>query len=116
VLNQLVVAAQDYLRQHLGDAVHMADLVRHIGLGRSRLFDLFKAVTGLTPNDYLLRLRVGRAKELLLEPDLSLTNIAMACGFSSSQYFSKVFRKYTGQTPLDHRREAQAQLRRRLAR
>jgi len=114
-LNKLVLAAQDYLREHMGDAVHMADLVRHIGLGRSRLFDLFKTVTGLTPNDYLLRLRVGRAKELITEPELSLTNIAMACGFSSSQYFSKVFRKYTGQTPLDYRREAQSHVRRRMA-
>jgi len=97
----LVVAAQEYLKQHLGEPIRMPDLIKHVGLGRSRLFESFKSVTGLTPNDYLLRLRVRKAQELLEHPIQSLTT-----GFSSSQYFSNVFRKYTGQTPRECRREA----------
>ena len=102
----LVVAAQEYLKQHLAEPIRMSDLINHIGRGRSRLFESFKSITGLTPNDYLLRLRVKKAQELLAQPGQSLTEIALTTGFSSGQYFSNVFRKYTGQTPRECRREA----------
>ena len=100
----LVVAAREFLKKNLANSISMADLVKHIGLGRSRMFDLFKSVTGMTPNDYLLRLRVEKAKELLANPDRSITDVALAAGFSSCQYFDNVFRKYTGQTPQEFRR------------
>jgi AraC-like DNA-binding protein len=106
ISNELVVAAQDYLKQHLAEPIRMPDLIKHIGLGSSRLFQLFKSSTGLTPNDYLLRLRVDKAKELLAHPGQSITDVALESGFSSAQYFSGVFRKYAGQTPRDYRRAA----------
>ena len=61
-------------------------------------------MTGLTPNDYLLRLRVKKAQELLAQSRQSLTDVGLATGFSSGQYFSNVFRKYTGQTPREYQR------------
>jgi transcriptional regulator GlxA family with amidase domain len=100
----LVVAAQDYLQRHLAEHIRMPDLVKHIGLGHTQLFHLFKSATGLTPNDYLMRVRVEKAKELLAHPAPSVTDIALATGFSSGQYFSNVFRKYAGQTPREYRR------------
>jgi AraC-like DNA-binding protein len=103
VSHELVVAAEDYLKEHLTEHIRMPDLIKHIGLGPSRLFQLFKSSTGLTPNDYLVRLRVDKAKELLARPQQSVTDIAMATGFSSAQYFSGVFRKYAGQTPREYR-------------
>lgn len=104
--NELVTAAQDYLKHHLGEPIRISDLIRHIGLGQSRLFHLFKSATGLTPNDYLLRLRVEKAKELLARPGPSVTAIALEVGFSSAQYFSDVFRKYAGKTPREYRQGA----------
>ena len=106
ISNKLVLAAQGYLKRHLDEPIHIPDLVKHIGLGQSRLFHLFKSATGLTPTDYLLRLRIERAKELLARPAQSVTEIALATGFSSGQYFSDVFRKYAGQTPREYRQEA----------
>jgi AraC-like DNA-binding protein len=103
VSHELVVAAQEYLKQHLAEPVRMPDLVKHIGLGQSQLFHLFKVATGLTPNDYLVRLRVEKAKELLARPRQSVTDVALEAGFSSAQYFSGVFRKYSGQTPREYR-------------
>ena len=99
----LVEAAKQYLRDRLGDPLRMPDLVSHIGLGRTRFFELFKVKTGMTPNDFLTRLRIERAEEMLADASASLTDIAMACGFNSSQYFSNVFRQHTGQTPLAFR-------------
>ena len=101
---ELVVAAKEYLRKNLANSISMSDMVKHIGLGRSRMFDLFKSVTGMTPNDYLLRLRVEKAQELLANSSQSITDIALTSGFSSCQYFDNVFRKYTGQTPQEFRK------------
>jgi AraC-like DNA-binding protein len=103
VSHELVAAAQDYLKNHMAEPIQMTDLIKHIGLGPSRLFHLFKLATGLTPNDYLQRLRVEKAKELLASPERTITEVAMETGFSSAQYFSGVFRKYAGRTPREYR-------------
>lgn len=68
------------------------------------MFEVFKETTGLTPNDYLLRQRIERAKERLTQTSQPITEIALGVGFSSSQYFANVFRRYTGMTPLAHRK------------
>ncbi len=103
---EFVGAAIAYLRLHLSEPVGMDDLVRYVGFSRARMFDLFKTQTGLTPNDYLQRLRVEAAQEQLRQTNLSVTQIAMATGFSSGQYFSTVFARYTGVAPTDFRKGA----------
>jgi AraC-like DNA-binding protein/mannose-6-phosphate isomerase-like protein (cupin superfamily) len=100
---ELVAAAEAYLCQHLAEAVRVADLARHLGLSRARVFELFKTATGLTPNDYLVRQRINRGCQLLAATQQSVTDIALAIGFSSGQYFCNVFRKYTGMRPTDYR-------------
>jgi two-component system, response regulator YesN len=83
--------------------LQISDLVRHLGYSRARIFEMFKAGTGMTPNDYLLRCRVRNARNLLADPERPITEIALETGFSSSQYFSQVFKKYTGMTPSRYR-------------
>jgi transcriptional regulator GlxA family with amidase domain len=65
-----------------------------------------KENTGMTPNDHLQRLRVNKARQLLADPARTITDVAFVTGCASSQYFSKVFRKYVGVTPTAacHRR------------
>ncbi len=101
---EFVTAAITYLKQHLHESVGMNDLVRHVGFSRARMFDMFKAQTGLTPNDYLQRLRVEQAQEQLRQTKLSVTEIGLATGFSSAQYFSTVFARYTGVSPTAFRK------------
>jgi AraC-like DNA-binding protein/quercetin dioxygenase-like cupin family protein len=100
---ELVAAAETFLRNHLSDSVRMPELARHLGLSRARMFEVFKQASGLTPNDCLLRYRIEHARELLKTSDQSITEIALASGFSSSQYFSHVFRKYAGVSPSEYR-------------
>ena len=57
----------------------------------------------MTPNDWLQRFRIKKACELLASTDRSITDIALSVGYSSSQYFNNVFRKYVGTTPGEHR-------------
>lgn len=74
------------------------------GLARSRFTHYCRQITNLSPIDYLTRCRVECATDLLkTRPDLSITQIAMTCGFSSSQYFATVFRHATGSTPRELR-------------
>lgn len=101
--DDLIAAAEAWIRSHLGEKIHMNTLSRALGVTRARLFDQFKRSAGLTPNDFLLRLRVDKARELMADPQRSLTDIALEAGFGSSQYFSTVFRRYTGRTPKSYR-------------
>lgn len=94
-----VAATLAHMEAHYAERLTMSALARVAGCGRARWFQLFKESTGMTPNDYLLRLRVNRARERLADPARTVTEVAHAVGFSSSQYFSNVFRKYTGTTP-----------------
>ena len=79
-------------------------LARESGYSRVHFLRMFRAATGYTPHNYLLKLRVDRARELLASPTLSLTDIALECGFSSHSHLSRMFRQLLGATPSEYRR------------
>ena len=81
----------------------MNEVAQKAGCSRAHLFLVFKRETGMSPNDWLQRRRVKYASELLRTTHRKLDDIAIAAGFSSSQYCCQVFRKYTGRTPGEHR-------------
>ena len=93
-----------YVEAHYDEPIRAGDLARAAGCSRSRLFQVFKQSTGMTPTDYVQRLRVNKLSEAMLKSNASITELALAAGFSSSQYFCKVFRKYAGATPSEYRR------------
>ncbi len=101
--NQAVASAIALMDSRLAEPLSMDALAAAAHCSRARMFHLFKETTGLTPNDYLQRLRIERAKSALTTTTQSVTGIALGSGFSSSQYFSTVFRKYTSSTPLEFR-------------
>ncbi len=101
--DEAVRAAMDYMQRCCERAPSMGEVARAVGCSRARLFRIFQQTAGMTPNDYLQRLRISRAGELLASTNRPITEIAIACGFSSSQYFSNVFRKYLGHTPTAYR-------------
>jgi AraC family transcriptional regulator len=79
-------------------------LAKESGYSRVHFVRMFRAATGYTPHNYLLKLRLDRARELLASPALSLTDIALECGFSSHSHLSRVFRQVLGATPSEYRR------------
>lgn len=99
----IVAAAIKYLSENYQRPIQISDLAKHLGYSRSRTFELFKSQTGLTPNDYLQRVRTQKAQDMLLHSRQPITEIAFSVGFNSSQYFSTVFRRYTGHTPAEFR-------------
>ena len=101
--DEAVAAAIAHMNANFAERLSMVDLARTAEVSRARLFPLFKRATGMTPNDYLQRLRVAKASDMLRGGTRSVTEVALACGFNTSQYFSCVFAKYTGVTPTEFR-------------
>ena len=64
---------------------------------------VFKEETGTAFHDYRNAVRIGKARQLLLHEDLRITDVASAVGFDDQSYFTKVFRRFTGMTPLRYR-------------
>ena len=92
------------LPAHLDHQWTLSEMAEQCGLGRSRFAHYCRRVTNLPPADYLTNCRVEAARQLLrTQPGLSITEVALACGFQSSQYFATVFGKSTGQTPREFR-------------
>ncbi len=102
---QTVHSATEYMRANLGEPTSIDHVARAVGSSRASLFDVFKTATGMTPNDYWLRLRIDHSQKLLIDDSLSITEIGLRCGFSSSQYFCNVFRKYADMSPTEYRRQ-----------
>ncbi len=96
------------LRRDLSERIPIEELARDTGYGHSQLYALFKREAGMSPNDYRQRLRIKQSCRLLLETRRPVTEIGLDFGFSSSQYFSRVFKKYVGTSPSEYRRLAAA--------
>lgn len=88
---------------------NIEDVARRLGYGKSRLYSLFTHEVGMAPNDYRQRVRIKRCCERLTKTSDSITAIGIDNGFHSSQYFSRVFKKYVGLTPTDYRTLFRAQ-------
>lgn len=92
--------------KHVGDTTYSLEIfMRALPLNYDYIRKLFKKEVGVTPHEYLIRLRMQRAKAILLSgvtnrySDYTVTQIAEACGFSEPLYFSRVFKKYFGIAP-----------------
>lgn len=96
---QAVRDAVKFMDSHYDDMVGQDELARRLGVSKFHLLRSFSKHVGLTPNDYLNRVRIERAVELLRTTELSIEHIAEQVGYSTGSYFIKVFFKLTGQTP-----------------
>jgi AraC family L-rhamnose operon regulatory protein RhaS len=96
------------LSQRAGEEWTVDAMAEQCGLKRSRFTTYCRQLTNRTPAQYLSSCRVAAAARLLRKtPDLPVTEIAYACGFSSSQHFATVFREFTGETPTQWRKRRQ---------
>ena len=90
---------------HIDQSLSVADLAATAGLSTAYFSEAFRKSTGYPPHQFLLRVRVERAKELLRVSDKTVIEIALACGFQSSQQLAKVFQRLLKATPSNYRRE-----------
>ncbi|MBP2551774.1 AraC-like DNA-binding protein [Neorhizobium galegae] len=93
------MAAKGFMQENLGRELTVAEIAAVIGLSAAHFAQGFKNVTGLTPRQWITRARVGAAKTLLSEHELSIREIARACGFVDQSHLTKVFSREVGTTP-----------------
>ncbi|AUG44180.1 AraC family transcriptional regulator [Pseudomonas chlororaphis] len=93
----------DAMSEHLGAEFSLARLARLAELSEYHFSRMFKRATGLSPSQYFIRLRIVRARQLLLETRRSVIDVGLEVGYSSPSHFSQVFRREVGVTPSKFR-------------
>ena len=103
--NAVIPQILTWMSEHLSDEFSIDTLVNLSGYSRSQFYNLFLKETGMTPYDYLVRIRIDHAQKLISDnTDTPLSAVAAKCGFTSPNYFSGTFRKYVGMSPREFRK------------
>lgn len=93
-----------YINSNLHKELSVQDICRVSSISKTLLYDSFHQRFHCTVSDYINARRVDRSKELLTHTDTSIEEISQKVGFSSASYYSKIFKKYTGTSPLQYRK------------
>ena len=94
-----ILPAKKYIEEHYKEDIAVSDLAVICNLSETHLRRLFARVLSASPTEYRLNLRMREAKDLLLTGDYDVSAVASAVGFEDANYFSRVFKKYAGQSP-----------------
>lgn len=106
VAHPAVAAAREYVDGAPERDWKLADLARLTGLSPTHFAEIFARDVGEPPHRYILRKRLERARELLANSEIPITDLALELGFSSGQHFATAFRRNTGVTPRAYRKRA----------
>lgn len=101
--DRTVARAVHFIRQHACDGIKVKDVLKAVPHSRTLLETRFKKLLGRTPHEEILRVRLTRVKQLLLETDLSLEQVAERAGFPHVEYLSVAFRREVGIPPSQYR-------------
>lgn len=93
----------NYINSNFTSTITLEELSQYSGLSKNGIIAIFKRMYHTTPIQYINTLRVYRAEDLLRSTDMSITQIALECGFNDSNYFTRTFRAINGMTPRDFR-------------
>lgn len=93
-----------FIQQNYTVKITLADIAASGAVGQSKCCKLFARYIGLTPNIYLTQYRLDKSTVLLKNTDMTITEIAHAVGFSGSSYYAEAFRKWSGKSPSEYRR------------
>lgn len=94
-----------WMEDHLSQPFTLGGLAQQAGMSEFHFNRLFKRAMGIPPSQYLITLRIERARRLLRETPHSVIDIANEVGYSNASHFARLFRKVTGVTPSDYRRQ-----------
>jgi YesN/AraC family two-component response regulator len=99
----VITRAKEYIRQNQAEDLSLGQVAKAVNTSSFYFCKLFKKATGLNFTDYVSRVRIEKAKNLLLNPNLRISEIAYEIGFQSLTHFNRVFKKVTGQSPTGYR-------------
>ena len=104
----VIKKARDYIQEHQGEKLSLGQVARAVNMSTFYFCKTFKKVTGINFTDYLSRVRIEKSKNLLLNPNLRVSEIAFEVGFQSLTHFNRVFKKILGQSPTEYRSQLMA--------
>jgi len=105
---QTVARALEYIEENYARHLRVDEIAAHVALSPSRLAHLFKAGTGRGPIAYLQEFRIVRACAELWNGARPVGEIAAACGYDDARFFRRAFRRHTGCSPTEYRRQSTA--------
>jgi AraC family transcriptional regulator len=95
---------QDYIDRNITEPIKVSELCALVNRTPSHFSRTFKRTVGVSPHAYVLRRRIQLASQLLAKSELSLSEIALNCGFGDQSHLSNRFREHNGMTPAAWRR------------
>jgi AraC-like DNA-binding protein/ligand-binding sensor protein len=107
---QAVAIAKQFVQAHAEEPIHLEQVVQHVNVSRFHFCKVFKKTTGMTLTEYVARVRVERAKSLLVDPSLRVSEVVYAAGFGSIPQFNSVFKRHVGMPPTEYRAALRAQV------
>ena len=99
----MITRAKEFIKTNQSEDISLGDVAKAVNTSTFYFCKMFKKATGLNFTDYLSRIRIEKAKNLLLNPNLRISEIAYEVGFQSLTHFNRVFRKLAGQSPTEYR-------------
>jgi AraC-like DNA-binding protein/ligand-binding sensor protein len=99
----VITRAKEYILEHMAEDLSLARVAKAVNTSTFYFCKMFKKATGINFTDYLSRVRIEKAKNLLLNPNLRVSEIAFEVGFQSLTHFNRVFKKILGQSPTQYR-------------
>jgi AraC-like DNA-binding protein/ligand-binding sensor protein len=99
----VIARAKKYIEDHQSDDLSLGEVAKAVNTSVFYFCKLFKKITGVNFTDYLARVRVEKAKNLLLNPNLRVSEIAYEVGFQSLTHFNRVFKRIVGESPTQFR-------------
>lgn len=102
----LIHQSIEYLNENYSNKLSLDDICQHVFLSKSYYSSLFRKVTGISVFDYIQKIRIEKACELLSKSSDKITDIAYAVGYSNYRFFNKTFKKVMGIAALEYRKKA----------
>ncbi|MDO5136386.1 MAG: AraC family transcriptional regulator [Eubacteriales bacterium] len=99
--------AIEYMNNNYGKRIRIGELADFLGVNRCYLSECFKQHVGISPQEYLQKIRMEKAMQLLQRTDFSVNKVANTVGYQDQLAFSKAFRKYSGRSPMKYKEEEQ---------
>jgi len=106
----LVIKAQKYIHENYHNQISLSDVANALSCSEAWAARIFRQVVGMTVVQYITKIRMEKACELLSETSLRITDIAMKTGYSGMVHFGRMFKEETGMTPKEYRKQKGAML------
>jgi len=100
--------ARNFIHEHSDEELSLTQVAKEVNISPNHLSEKFKQVTGVNFVTYVARTRYEKARALLADLDLRVSEVAFAVGFQSLSQFNRVFKKLSGQSPTAYRAQARA--------